>query len=75
VLIIQGTRDIQVSVNDAELLKAANPSANLLLIENMNHVLRKVEDNRNANLATYYTTDPPVEKELTNALIKFIKLK
>jgi pimeloyl-ACP methyl ester carboxylesterase len=75
VLIIQGTRDIQVSVKDAELLKAANPSAQLLLIEQMNHVLRKVEDNRNVNLATYYKTDPPIEKELTDAIIKFIKLK
>jgi uncharacterized protein len=75
VLIIQGTRDIQISVKDAELLKAANSSAQLLLIENMNHVLRKVEDNRNANLAAYYKTDPPIEKELTDAMIKFIKLK
>ena len=75
VLIIQGTRDIQVAVKDAELLKAANPSAQLLLIEDMNHVLRKVEDNRNANLAAYYKTEPPIEKELTDAMIKFIKLK
>jgi uncharacterized protein len=75
VLIIQGTRDIQVAVKDAELLKAANSSAQLLLIEGMNHVLRKVEDNRNANLATYYKTDPPIENELTEAMIKFIKEK
>lgn len=75
VMIIQGTRDIQVSVKDAELLKAAVPSAEFLQIETMNHVLRKVEDNRNANLATYYKTDPAIEKELTDAMIKFIKLK
>src|SRR5690606_16560673 len=35
-LIIQGTRDIQVSVGDAHRLQAARPDAQLVLIEGMN---------------------------------------
>ena len=73
ILIIQGTNDIQVAVKDAELLHAANPSSKLLLITDMNHVFRKVQSSRNANIATYYKTDPPIEKELVEAIVGFVK--
>ena len=35
-----GKTDIQVSVEDAELLKKACPAARFLLIDRMNHVLK-----------------------------------
>jgi fermentation-respiration switch protein FrsA (DUF1100 family) len=44
VTIIQGTTDIQVSVHDAELLAEARPSARLVLLEGINHVLKPVAD-------------------------------
>ncbi len=40
-LIIQGTTDLQISVNDAELLSKAKPDAQLVIIENMNHFLKE----------------------------------
>jgi fermentation-respiration switch protein FrsA (DUF1100 family) len=40
VLIVQGTHDIQVGVEDAKLLAQAKPTAQLLLVEGMNHVLK-----------------------------------
>ena len=43
VLIVQGKNDIQVSVEDAELLKKGCPAAELLLIDKMNHVLKDCE--------------------------------
>ncbi len=39
VLIIQGTTDIQVTVDEAKLLSAAKPDSKLMIIENMNHIL------------------------------------
>ena len=42
VLIVQGARDIQVAVQDAELLQRANPQAEMALIADTNHVLKTV---------------------------------
>ena len=46
VLIIGGTTDIQVNSKDAELLASAKPDAELTIIENMNHILKNVTNNR-----------------------------
>lgn len=40
ILIVQGERDLQVSVTDAKTLAAAQPKATLKLVPAMNHVLR-----------------------------------
>jgi hypothetical protein len=40
VLIVQGTTDLQISVNDAKRLAAAKKNAKLRLIDGMNHVLK-----------------------------------
>jgi alpha-beta hydrolase superfamily lysophospholipase len=40
VLIVQGTTDLQISVDDAKRLAAAKKSAKLRLIDGMNHVLK-----------------------------------
>jgi pimeloyl-ACP methyl ester carboxylesterase len=73
VLVVQGTNDVQVPVEDARLLAKANPKAQLFLINNMNHVLKIVEGDRQANLATYSNPDLPVSHELINAVVDFIK--
>ena len=74
VLIIQGDKDIQVSVNDAELLKAAQPRATLQLVENMNHVLKRCESvDAGEQQATYTNPNLPVVETLLNVIGKFIK--
>jgi pimeloyl-ACP methyl ester carboxylesterase len=72
VLIIQGTTDIQVSTQDAELLKKAKPDATLLEIEGMNHVLKTAPAERNANWMTYNQPDLPLKEELMKAIIPFV---
>lgn len=47
------TKDIQVSTNDANLLHKANSKSKLVIIENMNHILKDVTGGRQENLATY----------------------
>lgn len=71
-LIIQGTNDIQVSVEDAKHLSKANPKAQLALIENMNHIFKIVKGDKQANLATYSNATLPIADELTNTLKNFI---
>lgn len=73
-LIIQGERDIQVSVADAKGLAAAQPKAKLVLIPTMNHVLKDVaSDDRAANVATYADPSLPVDSGLVDAIADFVK--
>ncbi|MDN4544834.1 alpha/beta hydrolase [Pseudomonas sp. C32] len=71
-LIIQGSNDIQVGVNDARLLKAAKPDAELVLIEGMNHVLRIVPNDVKRQLASYKDPNLPLAAELGTRIIGFI---
>ncbi|TRX75943.1 alpha/beta hydrolase [Pseudomonas mangiferae] len=71
-LIIQGTHDIQVSVKDAERLKAARPDAELALIPGMNHVMRVVPLDRRRQLDSYDEPGLPLAGELGPQLFRFI---
>jgi len=75
ILIIQGTNDIQVSVDDAKRLSAAQPESQLLLIDDMNHILRKVEGDRAANLATYNKAELPLAEGFVKGISDFILKK
>ena len=73
VLVIQGTNDIQVTMNDAQLLAKAIPSAKLVLIKNMNHIFRTLESTeRTANVATYNDASLPINEELVSSITSFI---
>jgi pimeloyl-ACP methyl ester carboxylesterase len=73
-LIVQGERDIQVSVADAKDLAAAQPKAKLVLIPAMNHVLKDVaSDDRAANMAAYADPALPVDSTLIDAIAAFVK--
>ena len=73
-LIIQGERDLQVSTADAHALAAAQPEATLVLLPQMNHVLKDVgSEDRAANLATYADPSLPVDSSLVDAVVKFVK--
>lgn len=74
-LILQGTTDIQVSTEQAEMLAKANPKAKKLIIENMNHVLKDCEstDVQTQMVSTYNNPNTPVNNELIKSIISFIK--
>lgn len=73
VLIVQGDRDLQVTVADAERLAAADPRATLAIIAGANHVLRAVAtDDRTANFATYGNTDLPLAPGIAEAVAAFV---
>ena len=75
-LIIQGNKDLQVKVLDAENLKKANTKADLLIINNMNHVLKEVISNEPLdNQKTYGNPLLPVMHELISGMVNFIKQK
>ena len=74
-LIIQGTKDIQVSLTDAELLNKANLKSKLLVIENMNHIFKIVEGDRQANMATYNNPTLPISQKMVDGIVEFMKMK
>lgn len=71
-LIVQGTHDLQIRVEDAQRL-AAGPNSKFVLIEAMNHVLREAPKERAANLAIYGAFDKPLAPELVPAIASFIE--
>jgi len=72
VLIIQGTKDIQVSNLDAELLHKANKNSQLNLIENMNHIFKEIKGDLTENMGSYTNPNLPIMKELTNNIVTFV---
>ena len=77
VLIVQGKNDIQVSVEDAEFLKKGCPTAELLLIDKMNHVLKDCESKTvQQQMLTYGNPSLPVNSTLIASVSTFVeKLK
>lgn len=75
ILILQGTTDIQVSVEDARLLQEAAPSAKMVIIEGMNHILKNAEADPVKNMQTYSQPELPINPELIEAISSFISSK
>lgn len=71
-LIIQGTNDIQVDVNNAETLKNAAVNAQFKLIPQMSHILKQAPADIQQNAATYTLPDLPLHPDLVPVLVEFI---
>lgn len=72
VLIVQGTTDIQVSRDQADLLDEASSQAELAVIEGMNHVLKEAPSNLQLNYQTYNNPELPLAEGLTERILDFI---
>ncbi len=72
VLVVQGDRDIQVSIADAERLAAAAADARLVIVQGMNHVLKRAPADRAGNAATYGADDLPLAPGLMEAIVGFV---
>ncbi len=75
VLIVQGTTDIQVRVDDAKSLAGGNPAAKLLLIEGMNHVFKMVPNEPGKQISSYSDPTLPIAPELVSAISDFAARK
>ncbi len=75
ILIVQGTTDIQVTVDEAEKLMKTNPNAEKQIIEGMNHILKDAVEDRNENILTYSQPDLPLKIGLIETIVEFINRK
>jgi pimeloyl-ACP methyl ester carboxylesterase len=73
VLIVQGTTDIQVGVDQAQALKAARPDAVLAIIPGMNHVLKEVPADPQRQMASYSDPALPLHPQLAGTLTGFLR--
>ncbi len=70
IVIIQGTTDLQVKEEDAVILFKAHPlNSRLIIIENMNHVLKLAPLDREKNIETYSNPELPLAEELVRTTL------
>lgn len=72
ILIIGGTKDLQVAVKDAEMLHTAQPKSQLLLVENMNHLFKEIKGGDMENQMSYMNPDLPIMTILVDEIEKFL---
>jgi uncharacterized protein len=74
ILILQGDKDIQVSVNEANKLIKASKNASSAIIPNMNHVLKTIKTlELKEQMKTYSNPELPLNEALISEIVKFIK--
>ena len=73
-VMVQGDNDMQVSVEDAKLLAAAQPKARLVILPGVNHILKVVPaGDRAANFASYADATLPIAPGVVDAVAGAIK--
>lgn len=72
IFIGQGATDLQVTLTDAEAIKAAQPRAQLVIWDGVNHVLKTAPAERAANVATYLDPALPLAPGVIEAVAAFI---
>lgn len=73
VLIINGDKDLQVQISEAEILHTAKPDADFKIIPSMNHIFKEIQGNDMENYKSYNDYRLPVMPELINIVSDFIK--
>jgi len=71
VLVINGTTDIQVETSSARQLAKANPHSKLVMIKDMNHVLRNCKIDAD-QMKTYADPKLPLHKDLLKPIVEFL---
>ena len=74
VLIVQGDKDIQVRVRDAEALKAAKPDAQLFVVPGASHTLKAAADTLiGIQLGSYIDPTLPLVDGIVDSIAGFVK--
>jgi len=69
VLIVNGSRDLQIDVTQAKVLASAKPDATLSIIDGMNHVLKEAPEDQQDNIATYSNPQLPLADRDSSKLL------
>ncbi len=72
-LIMNGDKDLQVQISEAEILYKAQPNAQYEIVPNMNHILKKIKGNDIENSKSYNQYNLPIMPEAIEIISSFIK--
>jgi pimeloyl-ACP methyl ester carboxylesterase len=75
ILVVQGTTDAQVSEQDANLLLAANPHAQALLVDGMCHTLKDAPAPPASQNQAYTDPSLPLDPNLVSGVVRFIRAR
>jgi uncharacterized protein len=69
---LQGTTDLQVSMQDAQRLAGARPGVTMVTLEGVNHILKIAPADPAANFATYGNSALPIAPSVVEAVMSFL---
>jgi len=72
-LIINGTKDLQVSVEEATLLSDASQNSSIKIIDKMNHILVPIEGDDLVNSKSYNESYRKLSPEVVEFILAFIE--
>jgi hypothetical protein len=75
ILLINGTKDLQIEPKEASLLNEAAPNSTVKLIDKMNHVLVTIAGDNIENSKSYNEAFRKISPELIEDIANFIKTK
>lgn len=73
ILLINGTKDLQVNTTEAELLHKASKQSELTFIDTMNHVLFTITGDDQENAKSYNDINGKISEAMVTAIVNFIK--
>ena len=73
ILIINGSKDIQVKNIDAELLHKAAENSELFIVENMNHIFKEINGDLTENMESYSNPNLPIMTNFSDKISTFVK--
>jgi len=73
ILIINGSKDLEVSLDETNILKAAVPKAKVSIIDDMNHVLFIIKGDDLENSKSYRESFRTISSQLIEDILEFIK--
>jgi hypothetical protein len=75
ILLINGTKDLQIEPKEASLLNEAAPNSTVKLIDKMNHVLVTIAGDNIENSKSYNEAFRKISPKLIEDITNFIKTK
>ena len=72
ILVISGSKDLQVAPSEGKLLAEANPKAQFTEIKGMNHVLKKIDGGDLENSKSYSESAKTIMPEVIGCIAEFI---
>lgn len=74
ILLMHGDKDIQISPEESKVLHTGNNRAKLVIVNNMNHILKECETmDRDQQLETFTDPSIPLADKLVDESVRFIK--